>query len=299
MRICTPAAPPLCNDPGYVSVYMRKAFMVTNPAAVTSLTFQMYADDGYVAYLNGTEVARIRVTGTPPLYDTLVTGGPTGSPPIEDGQTIDLTGDIGLLVPGVNVLAIQGHNATTSSRDLLMLPQLSSTENLICTADVDCDDLQFCNGVETCDLGLNTCLAGTAPNCDDGVACTADTCNETTDVCENGLCPMTVASVGGRYLAITPPTGLSAVALQVDSAAIPCLPQYVDENGLLVATPVYRTSVEWGTVFVGDREVLPSTASCSTSSACKTASPASSRPAPSRVTTSERGFPIGPSMSTT
>jgi hypothetical protein len=257
MRNCDPIAPPLCNDPGYLSVYMRKAFTVTNPVAVTSLTLQMYADDGYVAYLNGTEVARLRVTGTPPLFDTDVDSGPVGTPPIE--ATIDLTGSIGLLVPGTNVLAIQGHNADLGSRDFLMIPQLSSTETFICIDDSDCDDLQFCNGIETCDLGTNACLAGTPPNCDDGVDCTTDTCNETSDVCDNSLCPMTATSIGGRYLAITPPAGLSAVALQVDSTAIPCLPQYVDENGLLAAAPVYRTSAEWGTVFVGDREVLPAT----------------------------------------
>jgi hypothetical protein len=136
---------------------------------------------------------------------------------------------------------------------------LSSIESVICLDDNDCDDLQFCNGVETCDLGLNTCLAGTPVDCDDAVACSTDTCNETTDLCENTLCPMSVASVGGRYLAITPPPGLAAVSLRVDSVAVSCLPQYVDENGFLVAAPVFRTSAEWGTIFVGDREILPTT----------------------------------------
>jgi len=54
-----------------------------------------------------------------------------------------------------------------------------------------CDDGQWCNGAETCDALLG-CQAGTAPNCDDGVGCTVDTCNETTDSCDhaptNSLC---------------------------------------------------------------------------------------------------------------
>ena len=40
MRNCTPINPPLCNDPGYASVYMRTTFTVANPAAVTELELQ-------------------------------------------------------------------------------------------------------------------------------------------------------------------------------------------------------------------------------------------------------------------
>jgi len=54
-----------------------------------------------------------------------------------------------------------------------------------------CNDGQFCNGTETCDA-LNDCQAGTPPNCNDGVGCTVDSCNETTDSCDhaasNSLC---------------------------------------------------------------------------------------------------------------
>ena len=47
-----------------------------------------------------------------------------------------------------------------------------------------CDDAQFCNGAEVCDLGLG-CQNGVAPNIDDGVACTQDSCDETNDVIVN------------------------------------------------------------------------------------------------------------------
>ena len=53
-----------------------------------------------------------------------------------------------------------------------------------CLTHGDCDDGQYCNGAETCD-GANTCQPGTAPNCDDGVNCTTDSCNEGTDSCDN------------------------------------------------------------------------------------------------------------------
>ncbi|MFQ5592432.1 MAG: S8 family serine peptidase, partial [Phycisphaerae bacterium] len=50
--------------------------------------------------------------------------------------------------------------------------------------DAACDDGQFCNGAETCDPALG-CQSGTAPNCNDGVGCTDDSCNEATDQCDN------------------------------------------------------------------------------------------------------------------
>ncbi len=52
-----------------------------------------------------------------------------------------------------------------------------------CLIDADCDDGLFCNGVETCSAG--TCLSGTAVDCNDGVGCTTDSCNEATASCDN------------------------------------------------------------------------------------------------------------------
>lgn len=48
-----------------------------------------------------------------------------------------------------------------------------------------CDNGLFCDGSETCNATLG-CQAGTAPNCDDGVGCTVDACNEGSDSCDNG-----------------------------------------------------------------------------------------------------------------
>ncbi len=52
-----------------------------------------------------------------------------------------------------------------------------------CTSNAQCDDGLWCNGAEICNAG--TCQAGSAPNCNDGVACTDDSCNESTDSCNN------------------------------------------------------------------------------------------------------------------
>src|ERR1041384_5715430 len=48
---------------GYVTVFTRKEFVVTNAAAITSMTLGADYDDGFVAYINGVEVIRRNVAG--------------------------------------------------------------------------------------------------------------------------------------------------------------------------------------------------------------------------------------------
>ena len=47
------------------SVYIRVSFVCTNVADVQSLTLKMKYDDGFAAYLNGTEVQTANFEGTP------------------------------------------------------------------------------------------------------------------------------------------------------------------------------------------------------------------------------------------
>jgi hypothetical protein len=53
----------------------------------------------------------------------------------------------------------------------------------------NCNDGQYCNGVETCNPPNGApgtgCVTGTAPNCNDNVACTVDTCSNTQSACVN------------------------------------------------------------------------------------------------------------------
>ncbi len=53
-----------------------------------------------------------------------------------------------------------------------------------CLSDAACADSVYCNGVETCDA-FGHCQSGTAVDCDDGVGCTVDSCNEVTDLCDH------------------------------------------------------------------------------------------------------------------
>jgi hypothetical protein len=61
-----------------------------------------------------------------------------------------------------------------------------------CTSAAMCSDGLACNGIERCTAG--TCGPGVAVACDDGIACTVDTCTEPAGTCaftpSSTLCPM-------------------------------------------------------------------------------------------------------------
>jgi hypothetical protein len=107
----------------YVSLFIRKTFTVTDPSALTQLTLEIDYDDGFVAYLNGTEVARREMgnPGDPVYYNSLADSHHEAG----TAETIDLSSSyLGLLQAGTNVLAIQGHNVNLSSSDFSLIPAL-------------------------------------------------------------------------------------------------------------------------------------------------------------------------------
>ncbi|MFW6161242.1 MAG: CotH kinase family protein, partial [Planctomycetota bacterium] len=104
------------------TAYVRVPFTVADPAAIDVLTLRMKYDDGFVAYLNGTEVARRNAPGTLG-YDAAAPQGHADAAAVVF-EDIDLSGHLGLLEPGGNVLAIHALNVGTTSSDLLILPEL-------------------------------------------------------------------------------------------------------------------------------------------------------------------------------
>ena len=80
-------------------------------------------------------------------------------------------GSDGTFTVRAQALPTGGYQAYAFS--VLMLQEQGSTAQ--CLNNSDCDDHVFCNGAETCLNGV--CQPGTPP-CDDGIACTTDTCDE-------------------------------------------------------------------------------------------------------------------------
>ena len=123
---------------GYWSVYIRHLFAVEDPASIKLLMLRINYDDGFGAYLNGEEIARRGITGNPgdPVpFDRAAQSHESGTP-----ETMVLSCDHkALLVQGDNVLAIQGHNTTLGSSDLVVEPQLIAGST-ICPTSMTCED---------------------------------------------------------------------------------------------------------------------------------------------------------------
>lgn len=104
------------------SAYIRVPFTVSSLSSISTLALRMKYDDGFVAYLNGTQVASRNAPTTPAWNSAATATHPVGqSLQYED---IDLTSCVSLLVSGTNVLAIQALNTSASSDDLLIAPKL-------------------------------------------------------------------------------------------------------------------------------------------------------------------------------
>lgn len=100
--------------------YIRVPFTLdaNSLADVNELTLKMRYDDGFVAYLNGKEVARANFTGTP-AWNSHADSAIESI--VQDfDEYIDISTFIGDLKAGANILAIQGMNSGSTSSDFLI-----------------------------------------------------------------------------------------------------------------------------------------------------------------------------------
>ena len=80
----------------------------------------MNYDDGFIAYLNGTEVASANAPASP-AWNSTATAAHGWSQALT-AQSFNLANYEGDLVDGANMLAIQGLNITASDPDFLVAP---------------------------------------------------------------------------------------------------------------------------------------------------------------------------------
>jgi hypothetical protein len=104
----------LWGMPGnYHSLFLRKKFTLQDDQWIKSLVIRVDYRDGFVAHLNGTEIARRGLAGEhgqPVPFNALATVHYRGNP-----ELIDLEPYKQLLVKGENILAIQAHDDSTNS----------------------------------------------------------------------------------------------------------------------------------------------------------------------------------------
>jgi hypothetical protein len=109
------------------SVFVRVPFQVDDPSRLNRLQLRMQYDDGFIAYLNGVEIARAAAPDTPSFQSTAT--GTRGDVAALQQQWIDLPDAMQLLQPGENVLSIHGLNLDAADVDLLLIPQLVAYPN--------------------------------------------------------------------------------------------------------------------------------------------------------------------------
>ncbi len=110
------------------SLFIRKKFTLTNVSQIRQLMFHMDYDDGFVAYLNGVEIARVNMLGRGalPRFDVFANGSHEALiyqnlPP----EAFNISNLISILKNGENILSIQVHNSDITSSDLSAIPFLS------------------------------------------------------------------------------------------------------------------------------------------------------------------------------
>ena len=106
------------------SVYARMEFDVADPTEFDFLDLEMRYDDGFVAYLNGHEVARDRVPDVVTWDARATRGREAGDTFDRFGVTTTLDDGTPLLVEGTNVLAIHALNRSLTDSDMLVQPRL-------------------------------------------------------------------------------------------------------------------------------------------------------------------------------
>ena len=113
-----------------LSLYMRRQFEIVDREAIEMAVFNMDYDDGFVAWLNGVEIARSNVgrVGDIPAFDQttrtnhearMYQGGEPNYYVFDKDQVQSL------FLDGANILAVQVHNREATSSDMSAIPFLS------------------------------------------------------------------------------------------------------------------------------------------------------------------------------
>lgn len=109
-------------DNKYPTTHFRHHFSVADPSLLSDIRCNVKVDDGAIFYLNGTEVARVRMQEGTVTYQQYTTKGGSdyGFEPIDIPATEFLAGD--------NVMAVEVHQSSGTSSDISMDIELMVSE---------------------------------------------------------------------------------------------------------------------------------------------------------------------------
>ncbi|MDP4623820.1 MAG: lamin tail domain-containing protein [Akkermansiaceae bacterium] len=106
------------------TAYIRVPFTVTSTTDIVALDLRMKYDDGFIAYINGVQVeSKNPPTSTPAYNSTSSAQNPDSAAVVF--EDFDLLADSDELVVGDNILSIHALNRSTTSSDMLIVPELS------------------------------------------------------------------------------------------------------------------------------------------------------------------------------
>ena len=103
---------------GASSLYVRYPFVAEQIESLKSLSLNIRFDDGFVAYLNGTEIARRNVSGQVTFDSTAASNHALSD--ANQFEVINVSQHIGLLQNGENVLAVHGINDVAGGTDFVI-----------------------------------------------------------------------------------------------------------------------------------------------------------------------------------
>jgi hypothetical protein len=109
--------------------------------SLASCALRIRYDDGFIAYLNGSEVARKNFTGNPQWNSSAASQNSDAAAVIF--EDIDISQYISMLKEGANILAIQGLNYTTTSSDFLISAELTGQKNNSIPSSVSPNALEY------------------------------------------------------------------------------------------------------------------------------------------------------------
>lgn len=105
--------------PGNAGAFLRIPFTVANPSAITSLRFGARVNDGFIAWLNGTQIASFNAPASPVWNSTATSTSLPGRLRVTDISSSSL-------VPGNNLLTVQAMNNSVSDPNFLATATLES-----------------------------------------------------------------------------------------------------------------------------------------------------------------------------
>ena len=108
------------------SIFLRIRFNIADLSKIDALELRMKYDDGFVAWLNGTEIARRNIggaAGSLVAFNAAATSRPDAQAIVF--QNIDVNAFSSALVQGENVLAIHALNSSATNSDMLILSELA------------------------------------------------------------------------------------------------------------------------------------------------------------------------------